>query len=68
MSAASSGFPHMLSFAVLLTTVTLLGVGIALYKHVIPGEYSPVNKTFSRKPRVGSVTRRDRQLAEADAA
>lgn len=31
-----------------------------VYSHIIPGEYSPVNKAFERKPRVGSQTRRER--------
>lgn len=33
------------------------------YSHVIPGEYSPVNKAFGKKPKVGSETRRDRHEA-----
>jgi integrase len=38
------------------------------YKHVIPGEYSPVNQAFGRKKRVGSETRRDRFNARDKAA
>ncbi len=37
------------------------------YSHVIPGEYSPVNKAFGRK-RVGTETRRDRFFEQEKAA
>lgn len=39
-----------------------------VYKHVIPGEYSPVNQAFSRKKRVGTETRRDRFHEQEKAA